>query len=85
MSFDPDEGGFGESERELLTRALGHAGTSRKEVAISELESQILLEDLLLLLLDGITQTAIVAAETLGQVSAPDFTPPPPAAPEEPS
>ena len=62
------------AERALLVAALGASRPGRVEIAIEEVELQIACEDLLLVLIEGLSHTALAAAETLVHLSSPDLT-----------
>lgn len=59
-------------ERALLLVALGTSNPGRMGIAVEEVEMQIMLEDMLLMLVDGLSQTTVAAAETLAQLSSPE-------------
>lgn len=62
------------AERALLVSALGSSRPGRVETAIEEVELQIACEDMLLVLIEGLSHTALAAAETLVHLSSPDLT-----------
>lgn len=67
-----DHGALGAAEKALIFRALGDASPERMELAIEEVELQIMFEDMLLMLLDGLAHTAIAGVETLAQLTSPE-------------
>ena len=70
----PKDNVFAAAERALLIAALGTSKPERARTAVEEVEMQIVCEDMLLVLIEGLSHTAIAAAETLVHLSSPDLT-----------